>query len=408
MRIAVIGTSNSLRKEGYFPYLAADPRVTQAVNLSIGASTSLHTVGSTANFDFSQFDFALLEFAVNEEAILAGGGLDLDVVRGVVSSLIVRCLSCRCLPIVVIFPRLLRRGQLSAMRAFYRDLALSYSVPFLDIYDVVEYVRSNSDITDFAIFKDSAHIEQWICCAISQIMVSGIASLGVGFEDCADEPVVAPRYTSLPLADLLPELAEKTVERSTSRSSARFICAVSQDILESSSVTAKAIVGVSVNLRETDCFLRVSAAESSLIDLRNVYYKSPDFRLVVSSFPLPRRIEIEDGLVFLQPLDSAAADGSAVSSAKIELGRIRRPAIGSLEISALLVELSEMVSSPVRPTRSLAASILSTEHYETLRLMCRIYRSLRSVDQDAIAEKQFKDRATEKRARRRAAELMQH
>lgn len=408
MKIAVVGTSNSLRREGYFPFLAADPRVSEAVNLSIGASTSLHTIESTANCDFSQFDFALLEFAVNEEAILAGGGLDLAVVKGVVSNLIVRCLSDRCIPVIVIFPRLLRRGQKSAMQLFYRNLAECYSVPFLDIYEVVDFIRENSDISDFAIFKDSAHIEQWICCALSDIIIKGLQDLAGCPDRFVKMRVEAPGYASLPLVDIMPTWAERMVERSTSRSRARFAPAVSRDVLTLAGISAKAIVGVVVNLTETDCILRITAGETALIDLRNVYYKNPNFRLVVSSFPLPDRIEIPDGAIILQPLDSSAAEGSAVSSAKMELGRIRRLAVGALEISAVLVERPETVSSSIRPGKSLAGNILTGSHQESLHLMCRLYRSLRSVEQDALAEQQFKDRAAEKRARRKAAELMKH
>lgn len=408
MKIVVVGTSNSLRKEGYFPYLAADPRVKQAVNQSIGASTSLHTIESTAGVDFSQFDFALLEFAVNEEAILAGGGLDLDVVKGVVSNLIVRCLSGRCIPVIVIFPRLLRGGQNSVMRSFYRSLATSYSIPFLDVYEIVEYVRSASDIADFSIFKDSAHVEQWLCCAISQIIVSGLQKLEDTPHRFVEGNIEAPAYGSLPLVEIVPELMERSVERATSRSRDHFVAARSPDAFRLHNVGASALVGVGINLSETDCILEISAKDATLIDLRNVYFKNPAFRLVKSAFPLPRRIEIGEECVVLRTLDSLAAEGSIVSSATMELGRIRRPAVGVLEISALIVEFAETVTSPVCPHKSLAGSILDVEHQYILQMTCALYRALRSVDQDAIAEKQFKERALQKRAKRKAAELLQH
>lgn len=66
IRVCLVGTSNSIYKDGYSAGIAQNTSVTEFTKLSIGASPSVIIPYFLAEVDFARFDIVIFDTAINE------------------------------------------------------------------------------------------------------------------------------------------------------------------------------------------------------------------------------------------------------------------------------------------------------------------------------------------------------
>jgi hypothetical protein len=402
MRIAIVGTSNSLRKDGYTFYLGADPRVESLSNFSIGASTGLHSIRSTKNIDFSQFDYCLIDFSVNEEVVRKNNALNLEFSKTIFENLIVRCLAGGCIPVLTLLPRMTDTHQ-SKMRSFYLKISADWGIPYFDGYDLIDYMKSVSDISGFGFFLDVAHIRPWVSLVFARSLLDGLASLPE--QRLVAREVAAPSFACIGVADRLAgtEGLEIT-ERGSARASGRFVRSTEPATISLHEIDGEDVIGVCVNLSETNCILALSGENETALDLRNNYFENPLYRLVISALPLMNVVTLTDGYLQIRSLDAdGAASLTMISGMSAELGHASRPAKGQIEIADLFVRERGEVHSPNAPVDGLNRPLLLPSSHSGIELAAGVYRSLFSKEHDEAEGTAGRARAREKRRQKMRA-----
>ncbi len=174
MRLAVIGTSNSVLRGGYTAGLADHPATAHVANFSLGASTTVVLPKVWAEQDLGGFDFILLDFAVNEEYWV---GVETSSLAGIASILddFVSRLGQKTVPVVVVMPAITGLGRVLPVHDFYRAYARERGYP---LYDGFDYVTSRSAGEDASkMFMDRDHLARDHARAFGRHIADGLAGL---------------------------------------------------------------------------------------------------------------------------------------------------------------------------------------------------------------------------------------
>jgi hypothetical protein len=195
----------------------------------------------------------------------------------------------------------------------------------------------------------------------------------------------------------------KLVERATSRFSGRFLRLDGPNRIELQVEPNAHIIGIRLNLRETNAFLRLKADGEVAMDLRNSYYQSDRYPAVISAFPLPAPLPATAEHVVIESLSERPQDGD-VSDASGELGTSGRPATGEVEIADLFIQSAELLHSGFMSALDDAErDLFDADAKDRCRLALAIYRSFNSQEKEAALIAAFEERRLKKRAARKAA-----
>jgi len=366
-RVLVVGTSNGIRKGGYAEYLSD---IVDVTNVSLGASTSIHSIHSTHDVDFANYDYCVLDFCVNEEAPLRNGMMSWDDIDSILKNLICRATASRCLPVVLILPRLLQVEPV--IRDPYVRLAERHRIPYLDGYALVARLEALGVIKQ-AMFADSAHNRAWVSAMIAEILVAGMKALRPGWRKARWK---AGRFTAIALPALTEDV--EIVQRATSRFSGEFIRLDGPGKVTIRNLPGVAVVGLRLNLARTNGFLRIN---DTVLDLRNEYWvqkTKPGLKkksVVISVLPLPRALDCRDGEIMLEMMAAPDSSGSfaVVDGERIVDAGAAGEAQVEVEIAEFVVRLAEETTSAYRPDA--ARALVDEKAGNLIRLGLSVYRA---------------------------------
>ena len=170
LRLAVLGTSNSILRDGWAAELAALRHGDVVENLSLGANTAFYGNVVLDGVDPDDYDFVFIDFTVNEQNFLDNGATTLENVRDAFAGVLARFRACRrCTPVAVLF---FNRRHLDDPAGFtVRDLHLGlcaqYGVPAVDLR---AWVRAGLDTLGAdapAPFRDQIHLSRTMARAVA-------------------------------------------------------------------------------------------------------------------------------------------------------------------------------------------------------------------------------------------------
>ncbi len=169
MRLAIIGTSNSIMQDGYTAGLARHPHVTRLDNLSLGASTSVVLSKIAAEATPDRYDFVFLDFAVNEEVFVANKAVAIDEIDGRLKEFLSH-LRGGAIPVVVIMPATVGLPAQLPVHAFYRSFALQHGYPLFDGFAFLDRLAKAMNVGNNTLFLDEAHMARWAAWAFGYLM----------------------------------------------------------------------------------------------------------------------------------------------------------------------------------------------------------------------------------------------
>ncbi len=175
MRIAVVGTSNSIGTGGYVSGMQESGKVHSIENFSLGHSTSVVLPMIKKKIDFSSFDFCIFDFVVNEEVQLKNI-LEISLINDLLVDFISGMENTRCIPVILIMPSHLGLGEMKPARAFYTDFARRHGVPFFDFYIHLENLAHYSKLSVKSLFRDPDHLDRWAASAFGFKLAEILAS----------------------------------------------------------------------------------------------------------------------------------------------------------------------------------------------------------------------------------------
>lgn len=362
LNVALVGTSNSLMRNGFSTGLSQNLNVLKFENLSLGSSTGLHFFKSAEKIDWSQFDYCLLEFSVNEDHMLKQKAISAEVIEGYVVSISKRCLDAGCLPVVVIFPS--RRSTVagSPSRECYLNIAKKLNLPFFDGYLALEEICAEFQWERDGFFKDTSHVHGWVAKLFADRLVNGLLSIHPIRKGRVAEHWVSENYEYLGMDAIAGEEFSRQVRRNSLLTDTFVEYSEGMSLKLGNPGSDFEVCGISINMSFTSGIMRVSGANSVSVDLRNQYFES-DKALVSAVLPIFPPVRSGDGRLQISMHTEREFGPETRFPLKGLLGKPRSESSeGTAEISGLVIRRPGGSTLNETPAPALHVELSSAPH----------------------------------------------
>ena len=175
LRIAAIGTSNMLLRNGFRQPFETDARV-KFKNLAIGSSGSVLLGMRLDQVRFDRTDMLILEFAVNEENFVEEKSSSHEAVTNALRLAVDRACRAGCLPVLMLLPNLpfLKSAPVAeTMKAVFQRAGL----PIFDIAEAAQKSAELGQVPVGKLFRDPKHLKPSVARAFSVLMIETLRSM---------------------------------------------------------------------------------------------------------------------------------------------------------------------------------------------------------------------------------------
>jgi hypothetical protein len=180
LKIAVLGTSNSLMRQGWASaFTAAAGRIATVDNLSLGAAPSIYGAYMAAAADVARrYDYCLIDFCINDQQLVDIGQLRLEQAASAFHSLLAafRAEDAACVPIVLILPQrdLIGAAAAPSCRDLHARLCDLVGVGYIDVYAALErrIAARGGGARDFLL--DWAHLTPAASAAVARMALEAV------------------------------------------------------------------------------------------------------------------------------------------------------------------------------------------------------------------------------------------
>lgn len=158
MRLAVIGTSNSILRGGYVDALREDARVDSLLRTGPGGSTSVILPYFGREVDFAAYDNVIIDTSVNDSAFLGWGLIRAVEIAENLDWILRRAIAAGCGPVLLCLPNRAHMGGGDAAFRVYRDAARRFGIPLLDGYVFAADYAADRGVPVAHLFSDDLHL----------------------------------------------------------------------------------------------------------------------------------------------------------------------------------------------------------------------------------------------------------
>jgi hypothetical protein len=352
-RIVVFGTSNCFPGSAFIKGLEKHASVS---NMSIGASSSIHAALSVDSVDFADFDFCLLDFAINDDA-MRRAGVTLDRLSATMVSIAARAWAANCVPVVVVFPRSTDLTGESVLRHLQLKLAECYSLPFLDLYEVVKDVSAAVGFSYDSAFKDEPHLNWWLAGEVGAHCAAALD----GLPDVGTCRVSALwsyyTFSAMALHAHSEGSGTTVVNRQSSTRSGSFVRILPGQALRVPVGPNQVVVGYAANFKTSSGILIIEGLTIQAVDLRT-FYRRWNGELIHSALHLPEEVAPVQCVVSLtvpEPLADLTTLKVGVSHGGGDPVSPDEEMV--VELSHLIVRATEVTTIPTRPDRMMNVNL---------------------------------------------------
>ncbi len=174
MKVAIVGTSNSLLKDGWVKYYRELNKDVQIDNYSLGANTSLygHYILEKKRI-LEEYDYCIVDFAVNDQANLDLKLISEELLMASYLDLIRKFKYSRCIPVFIILPIIpyWQNPESCIVRKIIIYLCQKFGVMYIDVYDF--FSGLSDDFAEECLFRDYGHISSFAAkCLALQLLSS--------------------------------------------------------------------------------------------------------------------------------------------------------------------------------------------------------------------------------------------
>ncbi|MBL9055981.1 MAG: hypothetical protein JNJ84_06860 [Rhodobacteraceae bacterium] len=177
MRVMLVGTSNSIFKDGYRAEFESNSAVTRFKYHGMGASSSIILPYFLANEDLAEFDFLVIETSINDVLQYTKGVLSADQIRDNLRWACARAVSAGCKPVVMIMPTLGGVRKRNIADVIHRQVAAEFQAGYIDGYDFVRTATLFKPQKPAGFFKDQSHLKPAIGRIVGKLAIAKMKSL---------------------------------------------------------------------------------------------------------------------------------------------------------------------------------------------------------------------------------------
>ena len=173
LKVAVLGTSNTVAAWGYYPHLAGADGL-KVERFALGGSSSFVAILFLDAIIASRPDVCVIELAVNDATMIALGETHTGHIEHTYRFLIARLRAAGITPLILILPHL-DFMTASPVRDIIRTVAEHLTVDVLDGYDLVTRLTAGGALA--SAFTDKSHITAEMSLILAGMLVERINGL---------------------------------------------------------------------------------------------------------------------------------------------------------------------------------------------------------------------------------------
>lgn len=295
LRVCLIGTSNSIYKDGYAGALQHDARVATFVKYSMGASPSVIIPYFGSVIDFSQFDCVIFETAINDRNYQKYGSIRKEQIRRFLEWGIRAATDAGCHAALLVMPGRKDMNRQTVPGIIYQRIAARTGATFLNGFDFIRTFAAATDRPLNGLFIDDFHILKPIAHKLGTVLLDKILA---DRSRAISPPDNRDAYRRVEAVDLTPA----PLLRQNSLLSARFV------VLERGTgpvqirlAPGEEIIGLAYNAARTSGRIVLSSAGGTCVKNLTTKYFGSSKDLILIACPLTREIRAgADGLVHMR------------------------------------------------------------------------------------------------------------
>lgn len=163
IKVTILGTSNSIIKNGYVDGLSSCQEIEIKQNLSVGSSQSAIVPFRLNEYSIANSDVIILDICVNEQRALQKCGYNETYSNEIFQYLLSECAKYDTIPFVLLMPEMNNddsnaKNLRHKMRNFYINICNEYKIPYFDGYSYIEKSSAVNNTNIEAYFEDKNHV----------------------------------------------------------------------------------------------------------------------------------------------------------------------------------------------------------------------------------------------------------
>lgn len=297
IKVAIVGTSNSVMRVGYVSGLAAVDGIEIVANTSIGSSHSILVPMVLEDEVLDQSDFAIFDLTINEQRALNRQMYNLDTMREIFFYILGKCRRHGVVPVFLLMPMRLYEDGYDII-AEYTALCERYSVLHVNPARLAKTQAARLGKTWVDMFQDQHHLVSEVAEEVGRRL--GTALKGADLAPGETVPISWPDFTFAPAAPFAGKL--KVIDRSTRLIASQLVRMVPGDKMTLAVANDAAVMGIALNMARTNANLRLEGRTQVVKRLTHPYYDPrPALRLVVWQMLAPIQADGERVVLTCQP-----------------------------------------------------------------------------------------------------------
>jgi len=259
INVCIMGTSNSVMKDGYVVGAAKDNTVNIRKNISVGSSHAVIISYCLSRYSLKGCDVVVLDIAVNEQMAVWGYKYDISLSLQIFDYFLSACLSAKILPIVLLLPELngyqsqVKSEKFQKMRKHYIDLCVQHGIPYFDGFAYTEHLSQSLKIPFVELFHNKNHILPVYAQSIGIALAKAIGRICDRVERCeCDAMSYDFGYTDLASSS---SSDDRFITRKTSITENSFLKLSLNETFEVSLPTEVEVVGIAFNMAQSNGIL---------------------------------------------------------------------------------------------------------------------------------------------------------
>jgi hypothetical protein len=305
IKVGILGTSNSVMKDGYTVSLQNNPDIVIRKNASIGSSHAALIPYTFSKHDFNDCDVVVLDILANEQYALWLHDYDISLSLQIFDYFLTVCAVSHVLPVILLVPERIgyrspKDPKFQQIRRRYIEVCNKRGIPY---FDGDAYIKNVYTKTHFSkLFQDDVHIMPLYAQEVGSILAKSIATIYSSHKIINEELNIYDfKYINVIGGNTE---SKNIVERKTSIVECKFLKLSAGETCDVN-VGEYEIVGIAFNMAQTNGILEFKGGDLNYKMLSNAYFDpNRSLWLVIWSLLKPIKSNI-DGKVRLKCLERA-------------------------------------------------------------------------------------------------------
>lgn len=298
IKISVLGTSNSIMRNGYSHALSTE-KTELIKNVSLGSSHSTVIPQQLIKLDEIEFDVLIVDISVNElRAISRSKELyNLNISESIYNYILCWCHRKNVIPIFLILPTNINNFDHRIITEFYEKLCKDNNQFFFNGYDYLNNLSKFTNRCFESFFNDSLHLNQLTASTLGRHLSQKIS----GIFDRKLTPklkIIEQKINYFDCKFIKPSNFIEKITRKTSLVEEDLIVLNKFDTAEIKFDEDFILAGVSLNMTQTNGVLKINGKKTAFKSLENNFYNE-EKSLVLVNWQIVNTIESDNSIVKL-------------------------------------------------------------------------------------------------------------